>query len=762
MIVKTFIRLLLLCTLSLSAVQAQITNAGELPLIPSPVKLELKSGTFILDKETKLVVADPARWGDVIVYLQSLIREVTEKKPPVLKKSTGNVIEIKHTTQFRNAEAYCLDITPGRIIISAEEGHGVFNAIQTLRQLLPVNASSKTTFPALIIEDYPAFSWRGMHLDVSRHFFSMDYLRKHIDRLAFYKFNKLHLHLTDDQGWRIEIKKYPKLTEEGAWRTFNQHDSVCMKKAKENPNFALDPRFIRQKNGKTMYGGFYTQQEIKDLIRYAQARCIEIIPEIDMPGHMTAAIHAYPFLVEGKAGWGEVFSTPVCPCKEEVYSFIQDVLTEVIDLFPSGYIHIGADEVDKKSWNTELCKEFMTKNKIENVNKLQSYFVHRVQEYIESKGKKIIAWDEILEGGTNPGVTVMYWRGWVKDAPRRAIENGNKVIIAPTNPLYFDYANNNTSIGSVYFMDVIPAGTPPEKANLIQGAQANLWAENIPSEQQADFQMYPRMLALAERVWTNDTGRFESFSKRLLVHYSKLDYLGVNYRLPDIECFTQENVYVDRTDFFTKSPLPGMMIRYTLDGSIPTTGSSVLFAPVTISEPVLLKMALFTANGVRGEIYNLNFRPVEFKKAVHADRTNTGLNCDFYDKSFKSTKVIQGTPDVTFITSNIRSPKETKAFGLKFSGYIDIPETGIYSFFFTCDDGGVLYIDGKVVVDNDGQHSPVLKSGQAALEKGLHPFRLDFIEAGGGFTLKLQYSFDGSPVRDVPDAWFKHGQNNIH
>lgn len=727
-------------------------------LIPYPQEMTTADGHFALSSKTSIYTDNAELFANETSYLQSLLKEVTGSDFSLTSSPSNGSIEILFDDTKKSDEAYSLDIKTDGITIKAKDGHGAFNAIQTLRQMLLLDTQYDViNIPVMAINDAPAFSWRGMHMDVSRHFFTTDYIKKHLDRLAFYKLNKFHWHLTDDQGWRIEIKKYPKLTEVGAWRTFNKHDSVCIKRSEENPNFKIDPRFIKEKDGQTIYGGFYTQEEIKDIIQYAAERHIEIIPEIDMPGHMMAAISAYPELIEGEFSWGELFSKPICPCKENVYTFSKDVLAEVVELFPSEYIHIGADEVDKTSWKeSELCRKFMKEHGIADVNKLQSYFVHEMQDFVESKGKKIIAWDEILEGGTNSNVTVMYWRGWVKGAPLKAVEGGSEVIMTPTNPLYFDYANNNTSVDNVYHMDVIYKDIPEDKKHLILGAQANNWAEYIPSEQQAEFQAYPRMLALAERVWTDNTTRFDDFSKRLLQHYPKLDILGVNYRLPDVEGFAQENVYVDKTDFFVESPLPDMKIHYTLDGTIPETTSPMLSEPVTISEPTLLKMALFSPAGVRGEIYNLNFKPTEMKKPVNPEKTEAGLSCDFYKKYLMNTKGMEGKPDETFVAANIKAPKEAPSFGLRFNGYIDVPETGVYSFFFTCDDGGVLYIGGETIVDNDGQHSPILKSGQAALEKGMHPFQLDFIEAGGGYTLKLQYTLNGSAPKDIPDSWFKH------
>lgn len=739
----------------------QASNAPQLPIIPYPANIQMVEGNFMLDTGVTISAAYPKAFDNEVMYLQTLLENIVGKQIAISQKADKNIIEIKYDSALPSAESYKLDIASDRIIISAKEGHGVFYAIQTLRQIIPSEQQKTILLPNLKIEDRPAFKWRGMHLDVSRHFFNLDYLKKHIDRLSFYKFNKFHLHLTDDQGWRIEIKQYPKLTSEGAWRTLsNKHDSICIERSKENPNFEIDPRFIHESNGEKVYGGFYTQEEMKDLINYARERHVEIIPEVDMPGHMMAAIKAYPYLIDGEAGWGELFSRPICPCKEDVYTFTKNVLSEIIDLFPSKYIHIGADEVDKETWEeSELCKEFMKEHALSDVSKLQSYFVHEMQDFVESKGKRIIAWDEILQGGTNSDVTVMYWRGWVKDAPLKAVNNGNEVVMTPTNPLYFDYVNSNSSLYNVYHMDVVYPEIPADKRYLIQGAQANLWAEYIPTEQQAEFQMYPRMIALAERVWTNNTDHFEDFYARLLQHYPKLDVMGVRYRLPDIEGFALENVYVGSTRFMAKSPLPQMKIHYTLDGTVPEQTSAELITPVLISDPITLRMALFSPGGARGEIYNLNFKPSEMKEPVSVSEAETGLLCHFFDEKFKETKEMAGkTADDIFIVSSIKAPKETKSFGLIFDGYIDVPETGVYSFFYTCDDGGVLYIDNEIVVDNDGLHPATLKSGQSAMKKGLHPFKLDFIEGGGGYTLRLQYSFNGSVPKDIPDNWFKYRQ----
>ena len=376
----------------------------------------------------------------------------------------------------RPKDTFCA-LHRNKITLKAGQPAGMFRAIQTIRQLLPVHIEkpakpvASLTLPAVTIQDQPAYAWRGMHLDVSRHFYSIDYLKTFIDRLALYKFNTFHLHLTDDQGWRIEIKAYPKLTSIGGWRTFNNQDSVVLKRAVTNPDFDLPKQFIRQQDGQTQYGGFYTQTQMRDLIAYAAARHIDIVPEIDMPGHLSAAIKAYPFLsCTGQDGWGKTFSVPVCPCNEPTYTFMETVLSEIIALFPSQYVHIGADEVEKSTWaKTPACLELMKREKLNNVEELQSYFVHRIEQFVQSKGKKLMVWDDALEGGLKPSSTVMYWRSWVKNAPQKAAQNGNNVVMTPVSHLYFDSQPNIQSVENVYNLPVVPEGIPASQTGQFSG-----------------------------------------------------------------------------------------------------------------------------------------------------------------------------------------------------------------------------------------------------------------------------------------------------
>jgi len=757
---RTYLSLWLMF-MSLCVAQAQ-DLAQRYPLIPYPASLTPAQGQFTLTAQTVLLVQDK-RFTNEANILQTLLQPSLGKRLPT--NGSGSTIVLRHDPTITAAEGYKLSITPRQITLSASEPAGMFRAVQTIRQLLPVSVEQKggktvssLTLPAVQIQDQPAYAWRGMHLDVSRHFFSMEYLRTFVDWLALYKFNKFHLHLTDDQGWRLEIKAYPKLTSEGAWRTFNNQDSVVLKRAVTNPDFNLPKQHLRQQNGQTQYGGFYTQAQMRDLIAYAATKHIEIIPEIDMPGHLTAAIKAYPSLsCTGQEGWGKTFSVPICPCNEPTYQFTEAVLSEIIALFPSKYVHIGADEVEKTTWvQSPACQELMKREGIKNVEELQSYFVRRVEKFIQSKGKKLMVWDDALEGGLDSSAAVMYWRSWVKDAPVKAAKNGNTVVMTPVSTLYFDSPPGIQSVENVYNLTVAPDGITPAQHKLFMGAQANIWTEYIPTQNRVEYMAMPRLTALSEVVWTNKKD-FASYQQRLSQHFLRMEALGIHYRLPDLTGFAEENVFVDKAALHIKKPLPSYSLRYTIDGSQPTVSSTELKDELAISTPQTINVAAFTPSGLRGDVYTLRYQQQAYAEPVALTSPKRGLQCSYYKQAFRETKLMkQQKADSTYTINNVIVPKSVNApsFGIQFRGYLTVPETGVYSFFYTCDDGGILRIADRMVVDNDGNHFPIEKSGQVALSKGAHPFEADFIEGGGGFTLKLKYSLNGSAPADIPDSWF--------
>ena len=747
---------------------SRITETKEqtFALIPYPTHLTEGKGSFIITPSTKIVVKSNLFLKEAEMLSALFEHSFGSPLMPTIDQ-TKRSINLILDESIKEEEGYTLEITKNEVTLSAKTPTGMFRAVQTIRQLLPATIEASNgqmvksfSLPAVKIQDEPAYEWRGMHLDVSRHFFSIDYLKKMLDLMAFYKFNKFHLHLTDDQGWRIEIKKYPLLTEQGAWRTFNNQDSACMSLAKENPDFIIDPKHIIQKDGKTLYGGFYTQEQMKDVVAYAAARHIDIIPEIDMPGHMMAAIDAYNYLsCDGKSAFGKLFSIPICPCLPATYQFAEDVYTEIMDIFPSKYLHIGGDEVERSFWaKSDACKELMAREGLKNTAELQSYFIHKMEAFFHSKGRELIGWDEILDGGISKTALIMYWRTWVPKAPIEAAKNGNKVIMTPGEPLYFDAYPDKSSLSRVYHFNPIPKGLTPQEAKGIIGAQANIWTETIPSENRAEYMMMPRMTALAEVVWTGKKD-YPSFLQRLYNQYPRLDILNIHYRFPDLEGILDNYAFTDKMVFKVEKPLPDLILRYTTDSSLPTIQSKVLDDPLTIDKTERIRLAAFKPDGRRGDLYDISFHKESYAEPAAVASSQAGLNANWYKGFFRTTlKMPAGNGTGAEIVSNLAVPKKAESanFGIKFRGYIDIPETGIYTFYLGSDDGSTLKIADRMVVDNDGLHSFKEKNGQVALKKGLHPIALDLIEGGGGYRLSIQYSVNGSGRQDIPASWFKY------
>ena len=729
-------------------------------LIPYPQRLEPGQGGFSIGVNT------PVRVAPVFQREATLLRGLILRIPAT--EANAPVIEIDDDPTIDTPEAYRLIITPDKLQLRAHDGAGVVHGIETIRQLLPPAAeqggmNGTVMIPALTIEDYPRYGWRGMHLDVSRHFFSIGYLHRLIDRMALYKLNKLHLHLTDDQGWRVEIKRYPLLTSEGAWRVFNNQDSICMAKAVDDPDFAIDSSHIIVRNGRKLYGGFYTQRQLRELVAYAAERHIDIIPEIDMPGHMMAAINHYPFLTcNGENKWGELFTKPICPCNESTFEFAEHVYSEIMDIFPSKYIHIGGDEVDRSDWaKSPACRALMEKEEIKDLPGLESYFIGRMEKFFASRGRVLVGWDEIIEGPISKEAIVMYWRTWVKQAPYRAAAAGNRIIMAPGEPLYFNHPADQYDLSNIYHFDPVPHGFDSSNARLVLGAQACLWSEQLPSENRTDYMYMPRMTALAEALWTAQPDLYDSYVRRLNAHFSRMDAMGIHYRIPDISGLLNDYAFTTADTLHIGAPVPTADVHYTTDGRRPTLRSPLLPNPLVVDQDATIRLEAFATTGSHGDVYDLRFRKQPMAPALKdpPSALAPGLSCVYYKAAFKNTGAMAGRqPDSLFTYTGPEVPATVNApsFGLIYRGYVSVPADGIYSFFLTCDDGGVLRIGDSVVVDNDGNHSAIERSGQAVLEKGFHPFRLDFIEGGGGFTLLLRYSVNGSEPREIPPSWFRH------
>lgn len=513
---KKFLIYSTILILSFAQLNAQSLRQ-QINLIPKPTNISIREGYFQINDSTKILFDKESE--NLAIYLVDILRPSTgyELKVENVNNNINNAIVLKISKLHSGLgkEGYTLKSTENNLIIEARKLNGLFYGIQTLRQLLPPEIESKNKIvsiewkiPNVEIKDKPQFVWRGLNLDCCRHFMSKDFVKRYIDLLAYHKMNVLHWHLTEDQGWRIEIKKYPELTNKGAWRKYDD---------------------------RSVYGGFYTQEDIKEVVKYAASRFITVVPEIEMPGHSTAAISCYPEIsctggpFDVGTLWG-IYNDVYCAGNEKTFKFLEDVISEVVKLFPGKYIHIGGDEVPKNRWeNCPKCQARIKTEKLKGENELQSYFVKRIEKIINSKGKKLIGWDEILEGGIAPEATVQSWRG-VKGAVD-AVKQGHDVIVSPTSNCYFDYSVDVTDLEKVYSFDPIPDELTSEEKQHVLGSEANMWTEYAPQEL-VDDRLFPRILALSEVVWTYPVERnFEEFRERVQKHYDRLDFLGVKYGL---------------------------------------------------------------------------------------------------------------------------------------------------------------------------------------------------------------------------------------
>jgi hexosaminidase len=537
MISKTMLTVLLF----LLPVMLNAQEMDQINIIPQPSEISISKGSFTLTDDVQIVynsedIAEIADYLNDLIFVSNWNGYSTDLNS-VLPSSPYIFLNLEKEEQFKNDEAYRLSVTSDRVMLSAPTPAGIFYGVQTLRQLLPVEVehsdpslvpnNTKWTIPAVEIYDYPRFEYRGMHLDVARHFFPPEFVKKYIDLLAMYKFNRFHWHLTEDQGWRIEIKKYPKLTEIGARR-----DST------------LIGNYGTGKYDDVPHGGFYTQEEVKEIVDYAQKRSITIIPEIEMPGHSSAALAAYPefgcfekeYYVQST--WG-IFEDIYCP-SEETFAFLEDVLDEVMKLFPSEYIHIGGDEAPKKQWEeSEIAQKVIEREGLKDEHELQSYFIGRIEQYLNSKGRQIIGWDEIMEGGLAPKATVMSWRG--EKGGIEAAKMGHDVIMTPTTTNYFDYyqADKETepiAIGGflpledVYDYEPVPDELSEKEAQFVLGAQGNVWTEYMHTGKKVEYMAFPRAIALSEVLWSDaDKKDWFDFLKRLQESFKRLEILDVNY-----------------------------------------------------------------------------------------------------------------------------------------------------------------------------------------------------------------------------------------
>jgi hexosaminidase len=586
-------------------------------IIPKPFSQKINQGVFILDENLNLTSINEL--NEVSNYFELYLKETYQIE--FSKDKNAKKITFKIDKTIRYEEGYELKIEENLIAIKAKNSKGAFYAVQSLLQLLPIKSDFKSiAIQCLEIKDAPQFLYRGMHLDVGRHFFSVDFIKKYINLMSILKMNTFHWHLTEDQGWRIEIKKYPKLQEIAAFR-----NETLIGHYSEQP----------QKFDGKKYGGFYTQEEIKEVVKYASERQITIIPEIEMPGHSQAAIAAYPELgcastssaikkqIEVATKWG-VFDEIYCT-KEATFRFLEDVIDEVATLFPGKYIHIGGDEAPKTRWkNCEHCQSLIKKEGLKDEHELQSYFIARMEKYINLKGKQIIGWDEILEGGLAPNATVMSWRG--TSGAVEAAKQKHTVILTPQSHCYFDHYQSDTeneplAIGGflplekVYTFNPIPFELTKEEAKYVLGAQGNVWTEYMQTPEKVEYMVFPRAIALAEVLWSAEKNKnYTDFVNRLEHFQKRLDVMNVRYANHLYEVNGNLIAKNDVISFWLKTTTNKKII-YTLSGEDPIYSMhSAYTKPIKIDASTTIKAAVFNTDGKQlGSVFE---QKINLHKAV--------------------------------------------------------------------------------------------------------------------------------------------------
>jgi hexosaminidase len=593
----------------------------QVSIIPQPVSLQVNEGAFLLDANTAIQF-NPANkeLKAAADFFAKYVKNISGYSLPLNVVKKKNILFQLASVAEIGTEGYQLKVTESAITIMANTKAGIVYGMQTLFQTMPaVRTNAALKFPCMQVTDYPRFKWRGMMLDVSRHFFSPDMIKEFINLMASYKMNVFHWHLVDGAGWRLEIKKYPKLTQQAAWRVDD----------KDKPWNWAEVQFNNDKN-KATYGGYYTQEQVKEIVAYAQQRNITIVPEIEMPGHSEAAMAAYPELscnpVVTFANTGNFNISKAagnyCTGNDSAFVFLQNVLTEVMNIFPSQYIHVGGDEVDKSSW--KICAKCQARLKAEglkNEEELQSYFIKRMEKFIVSKHRKMIGWDEILEGGLAPEATVMSWRG--EAGGIEAAKMNHDVVMTPGSPCYFDHYQAGpegeplaiggfNTVKKVYEYEPIPKELNTEQAKRVLGAQGNVWTEYITTPAHLEYMVLPRMPALAEVLWSPAANKnWEQFNQRLQVLFKGYDQKGFNYSPGNFTLNIKPVSANGKLVVTLLSEALNPTIFYTTDGSLPTAQSQQYKQPISVESSLTIK----AVNVVNGKLMGL--RAAEQSFAMH-------------------------------------------------------------------------------------------------------------------------------------------------
>lgn len=601
-----------LCT-SICTQNIKPETGSVVSIIPQPQSLKELPGNFKINaKSTIYIDPNDAELKLLAGMLADQVEQVTAYKLPIaekadaLKKKNAIILTKQQVTDSLGKEGYSLTVRPENIVVKAAQGNGIFYGLQSVYQLMPVTNNGSVSngiiaIPAVTILDQPRFSWRGLMLDVGRYYYSVEFIKKFIDYMALHKLNTFHWHLTEDHGWRIEIKKHPRLTQVGAWREGTQVNS-------------------RQQIDYRPHGGFYTQEQIKEVVAYAAKRYVNIIPEIEMPGHALAALVTYPELsctggpFKMPLQWGiqeEIF----CAGNDQTFALLEDVLTEVAALFPSPIIHIGGDEAPKARWKAcAKCQARIKTEGLKDEHELQSYFIKRIEKFLLTKNKNIIGWDEIMEGGLAPNAAVMSWRG-IKGGIAAAKEHHN-VVMSPTDFLYLDYYQGDPSLEpkaiggmlpleKVYRYEPTPAELTPQEAKYIIGTQGNVWSEYIHSPEKVEYMTFPRAAALAEVAWTSaNLKSWDGFKKRMEDQYLRYEAMGLNYSRSAYNVLFEmkSDPQTQQVTVTLKTGYHEPLVYYSVDGTEPTLESLKYTTPFKIIDPAVIKAAAFRDGKRIGEV----------------------------------------------------------------------------------------------------------------------------------------------------------------
>ena len=698
-------------------------------IVPEPKMITQQEGKFTLDPKTVFIIDNDTL--DIIAdYFKDKIRLSANYQLATEREAESNYIRLSlDTTLNLKEEGYKLTVLPEGISVVSKTPQGIYYGMQTVMQLLPAEIESKKTIyniawvvPCVTVEDEPAYSYRGIMLDVSRHFHDVDFVKKQLDVMAILKMNRFHWHLTDDHLWTIEIKKYPRLTEVGS---------------------------VRHNADGSIHKGFYTQEQIKEVVAYAAERFITVIPEVELPGHALAALTAYPELsctggpFQLRNKWG-VEEDVYCAGNEQTFRFIEDVINEVAPLFPGKYFHIGGDECPKVRWNVcPKCQKRMRDEKLKDAHELQSYFVHRIDKVLLAHGKSMVGWDEILEGGLAPTATVMSWRG--EKGGIEAASMGHDVIMTPAEWLYLDFGQGNievepiainfkTLLSKTYNYNPASDKIPVEKRSHVVGAQCNMWTEYATTPDYTEYLLYPRLLAVAELTWTPvEKKGYASFERRLNNQMVRLDEHHINYHIPLPEGPMANYVAIVDSDTLSFSNSRNLPMVYTLDGSEPTVHSELYTTPIIVDDNRTIRIATLLSSGKMSKVRTIEVTKKDLLPSYKGE-TKSGISLTHVDGDFYFVKDTE--------RASWKEMKIVKDFKLEpiledkgafcYTGYFDVPRDGTYYLSTEMDE---LQVDGKVVLSNDGKlirHS--YNRTSLNLEKGKHAFRLLFINNNiGGF-----------------------------